>query len=113
MRDSRSYLIVFFTSRITGVVLTALFGVATTMTTDQRLSSLPQMTKRMMSTMAVKIMYVVHGLRFTHSSLPNVEDAGMSSTHTPATHSISCENTSSCCQMQCEPSQPITSGVSR
>ena len=71
------------------------------------------MTNKMMITIAVNIIYVVHGLFITSLDRSNAEAAEMSSIQTPATHSSSCENTSCCCQMQCDPSHPITKGASR
>lgn len=78
-----------------------------------KLASLVQITNMIIITIAAKIMYVVHGLCITRFPLSNAEAAEISSTQTPATHSNSCENTSCCCQMQCDPSHPITSGVSK
>lgn len=72
-----------------------------------------QITNRIIITMAAKIIYVVHGLCIISFLLSNAEAAEISSTQTPATHSNSCENTSCCCQIQRDPSHPITSGVSR
>lgn len=108
----KHYLIVFWTSFVTGVTTPFLLGASTTMATHH-ITQLSQPSRTNRSRMnARRITYDSHALSLTHSNHLHFRCV-TSSTHSPALHSISWRNALSCSHTHFPSSHPTTAGASR